>query len=312
MSQSIHSVIFRQYFYIFRHVALRYAFTTAFCVSFYTLINWKLTMKDGPSPIDEGVVDSLFPFAFALICVLISIVPKLKLIGSDHEDDIDFGYWTFGVLAAFTFFTALPTIATQHYLREATGKSIQLDNIYEMSAKPEGRFYTLKEYYVSNEHVPKKIDLEYLGKNRYSIRFTCYCLFPVYRNIGDVDKEPGAWLTESYSEETTNPQDDQKTEEIRKKFEAACNDIVRDEYFDHYTYLFRMGSGREKDMYLSFLPEQTLHAPILCLSAEPLHFRIDDKRSWMKTTFIFTILFCFIFPAVVPMKDISLVFSGKN
>lgn len=251
----------------------------------YTLLNWLLFVKLNIFAVKEDITNLFIPLVISAIPLLIWVNPKFKNLKLENSKGKSYGMLYF---IAMMIAIAIPTVVAQNLMIAATSKLSALDNINEIGTQPATKYYTLKEYYIDKTHVAVNPEASIEGKHNEDLMLRVYVALPIYKSISDTSREPVAWLGRKYSKRLSNPNTDQKRNELYADFTNEAQQSFDKEDFQQFTYLTRIGNTDEHDGYIKAIKQigSNTATPVLVASKEPFEGGVADWPFWLGKTFL--------------------------
>ncbi|PZF73660.1 rhomboid family intramembrane serine protease [Taibaiella soli] len=272
-----------------------------FCFSFigvYSAFNWLFIIRLKLLPIKEDAANFFLPTILAGVLLYFFINPRLEILILQTENGKSRRFFYFLVM----LITVLaPTTIAQDWI-SASGRQINLHSIEEINSQPEGKYYTLKNYYIDKSKAIFYPTAAVGGKYNENIGFNAYYVIPIYPTIADTNKECSAWLGKQYSHRISNSGSEQNKVDSFSAFITASQEKFAAEDVQKFTYLSRIGNTNDADEYKKALESERKNTKltILVASHEPLQARYGEKPFW----------FCITLSGGILLVFLTLLFAG--
>ena len=168
----------RNYAAKFRLIFNPYFIISVGSLTVYSFLRWLFFIKTNSFTIDEEFLDFWVPWVFSWIPILIWLRPRLKLLNLKNKNGKGDPLTVFMLVASLGI--AAPIMVAQAYLETATGKLTQLEQISQIDAVPQTKFYTIRNYYVDKKLARFTTKFKVSGKYNSDFDMYIFGVVPVY------------------------------------------------------------------------------------------------------------------------------------
>lgn len=241
--------------------------TTIILALFYSLLNWLLLIQLDWLKINNMAVELFGPILFSYIAVYFILREKIKLIRLKNNSSDYFGlYLIISILIAF------PTIITQNYLSTATGKLTHLEHIENYKKAPKTKYYTIDNFYFSNEKASFYRYTEVTGKYGNRLKYNLYSVQPILKTPKTSTDIPCCYYlcTKNTLEISNSLNNKEKVSQINNFLEENYKEIDNHN-IKNFTYLELLGVTNDSKYF-----KKAVNNNIFSCDSEPLLFIIHD------------------------------------
>ncbi len=290
----------------FRLIIVPFLFIAITTICVYSFLHWWFLIAHEVFIIDEAIANYAAPLVLSLIAVLIWLLPRLSLLdfsGKKTRNPL------IGYLAVATVVIGAPTAIAQEYLISATGKLTRLTSISQISRLPKTKYYTLKNLYIDKQQTRPKTIINTSGKYNTNYNMIVYMPCPIF-DVKYAAKKPDtlkllAWLGIKYQKTIKNSSSAQEKQLEYNRFMKESQDDFDRRDLTKFSYLDRIGPGRELNKYadaITFSGVYNVSFILLVPRMGRYEDRNGDKELWLIGTFMLGLLVFMLIVLDRPLK----------
>lgn len=260
----------------------------------YTALSWLLFVAPGidvPEEVAEFYLPAILPWV-----LLLTILRKRTglLIDSRGNDKPAFGIRVFAWLVMFG-----TSVIAQGYMKEATGKLADVEDVTHIDVARPVMYYKLKHYWADWMHPGIYASNEVSGKHNEDLNFYVHEVMPLYASDTTTTDTAHiiAWLGIRYSKRISNSGTEEEKEKQWRAFAEETEAAMNKDSAHAFVYLKRIGNNEQRKKYELAIAEKYGAGEHLILEPinKPFENRTGDKVFWIFVVFAGGSAFLFIF-----------------
>jgi rhomboid protease GluP len=216
----------------------------------YTSLNWLLIVRFQVFQIHEHLVELVGPGLLSGLIAILYITPKLKYL------KVRFRWISWESLYYVCLFVALavPIGATQVYLRKASGQLTEVSDITQIPWRKSPKYLSISKHYVQKKYRGTSWSATVSGRRYRNFNMHIYVVMPILSSEDDIPASAvQAWLGKSYDKTISRKLTTTEKVQLFKAFIAETELSFRNENFDRFDYLERVGYNLNLDGYMKAL-----------------------------------------------------------
>ncbi|WP_082001799.1 rhomboid family intramembrane serine protease [Flavobacterium sp. KMS] len=286
-----------------------------FCI-IYTFLNWLLLIKLQLFSVKETIVNFVIPLMFPVIPIIFYLHKRLSILnlkaknGKTYTDFYIFILW---------LSISVPTIIAQDYLKTATGKLTQVENVSAISKQEQTKYYKIDRLFIDKSKACSHTLFELSGKNDINFNMYIYVVVPVFDKKYDASNATSCkyWLGVRYHNQVSNNLSQSRKESEYQTFANFSETEFNKTDLNDFVYLERVGNSDSGDGYKEALKNSTklntTDSTIFIASKEPFENRNGNSFLWFICTLLGGIvisLIAILIPKFNP-RELKNLESGK-
>lgn len=287
----------------------------SFCI-IYTFLNWLLFIKFQLFSVKEMIIDFVIPLIFPAIPIIFYLHKRLNILnlkaknGKTYTDFYIFILW---------LSISVPTIIAQNYLKTATGKLTQVENVSAISKQEQTKYYDIKRLFIDKSKASSYTLFEVSGKHDTDFNMTIYVVAPVFdkKNNASTATNCKYWLGIKYHNQVSNSISDSRKESEYQTFANFSETEFNRTDLSDFIYLERVGNSETGDGYKKALKNctklNTEGATIFISHKEPFENKNGNSFLWFIGTLLGGIIISLI-AILIPkfnQRELKRLESGK-
>ena len=224
-----------------RHIYLPSLAMAIGFIALYTFLDWALFIKLDLLPIKQEVLIAWFAMFLPFVPVVIWLRPRIKLLrlaDGPRGGVRGLYYIVAGLLAS------APTMILQDYLYRTSGEMVRLENINEITAAKNAKFYTLDNFYMDKQNAAAHaVTFDTKRRNDWHFNMFLYIAVPIWEKHSDsIHRECTAWLGVEYSNRISNVRvSEEEKQRAFREFVMKSERDFQEKDLGRFAYLARPG-----------------------------------------------------------------------
>lgn len=258
----------------------------------YTTLNWLWIVKFHIFQIHEHLVELAGPALLSGTVVMFYFMPKFKYLKIRFKRVS----WESLYFCFLTFAIAVPLGATQVYFRKATGQLTQVSDVSKIPWRKSPKYLVLSKHYVQKKNRGVSWSSTIRGSRNRHLNMHISIVMPIVSSKDDSSSSNVlAWLAKSYDKTIPNYHTKAEKAQSFKDFVTETELSFRNENFDRFVYLEKVGYNTRLDGYRKALRNSSVYSfqNTLVLESvnEPFENRLNGTRQFLiDSSVIFPIL----------------------